>query len=161
MKSFNSIHVCRFSETGLREVFFACYFAFAFGVLLYFSFDDSFCFRPGARNYWLMNGQLAAALATYSFVVSFGVGAALSSLPKLGRTRWLSAVISALVVGFGVALLPFWIYEGYGHFRFEGTWGDVSCYFTEGFGLMFSFVVAPLLAVATFVQEIAILKLHR
>jgi hypothetical protein len=162
MKIFKATYMRRLSETSLRGIFFAFYFAVAFIVLLYFSFDDSFCARPGARNYWIMNGQLALALAAYSFIVTFGVAAVLSiSAPKLGRIRRIRAGISALVVGLGVAFIPFWIYRGYGHFRFEGTWADVSCYFTEGFGLMFPFTVAPLLAIATYVQEIAILKLQR
>lgn len=61
-------------------------------------------------------------------------------------------------VGLVVARLPFLIYRGYGHFRFEGTWADVSCFFTEGYGLMFPIVVAPLLALATFAQKLAFLK---
>ena len=148
----------RSSAPGLRGILFAFYFAAAFIVLFYFSHDDPFCARPGVRNHWLVTGQLALALAAYGFAVSFGVAAALNTAPKIARMRWMGSIIAALVVGLGVASLPFLIYRGSGHFRFEGTWADVSCFFTEGYGLMFPLVVAPLLAVATFAQEIAFLK---
>jgi len=148
----------RSSATGLRGILFPFYLAATFIVLFYFSHDDPFCARPGASNHWLVTGQLALALAAYGFAVSFGVAAVLNTSPKIARMRWMGPIVAALLVGLGVARLPFLIYRGYGHFRFEGTWADVSCFFTEGYGLMFPIVVAPLLALATFAQEIAILK---
>ena len=55
-------------------------------------------------------------------------------------------------MGVSVAALPSWIYEGYGVFRFEGTWASVSCAFTEGYGIVFPILMAPALALATFVK---------
>jgi hypothetical protein len=43
-------------------------------------------------------------------------------------------------------------------FLFEGTRADVSCFFTEGYGFMFLILVAPGLALATFLGELIILK---
>jgi hypothetical protein len=104
---------------------------------------------------------LALALASYDFAVSIGVTTAIAVAPKSLRIRWLAAPITALIVGFGVGYLPFWIYKGYGHFRFEGTWADVSCFFTEGYGMAFPFVVAPLLAIVSLVREFVVLRLRR
>ena len=53
---------------------------------------------------------------------------------------------------FGFVALPFWIYD------FEGTWGDVSCFFTEGYAIAFPFFVALVLALATLAGELAILR---
>ena len=67
-------------------------------------------------------------------------------------SRWLQIFLSALVAGAGFASIPFWIYRGYGHFLLENTWADVSCFFTEGYGMMFPVVVAPLLTGATVIR---------
>lgn len=74
----------------------------------------------------------------------------------------LGQVLSTLLVAAGFAYLPFWIYRGYGVIRFENTWADVSCIFTEE-GNIFAFLLAvtPLLALLTFLREILILKLIR
>ena len=40
---------------------------------------------------------------------------------------------------------------------FEATWADVSCFFTEGFGMVFPIVVAPALALVTLAGELIIL----
>jgi hypothetical protein len=148
----------RFSKKGLRGLLFASYFLVTFIVLVLFTWDDVFCARPAASNHWLATSRLALALAVYGLVVSLAVGATLSPAPGIGRPRWTSTLVAALVVGLGVACLPYLIYQGHGHFRFEGTWADVSCFFIEANGLMFPFLVAPVLAIATFLQEIAILK---
>jgi hypothetical protein len=66
-------------------------------------------------------------------------------------------VVSTLLALVGLASIPFWIYDR-GSFMFEGTWADVSCFFTEGYGMMFPFFVAPALAVATLLGELVILK---
>ena len=53
----------------------------------------------------------------------------------------------------GFISVPDWISPGYGHFRFEDTFADVSCFFTEGFGIAFPIIVAPPLAALTFLCE--------
>ena len=124
------------------------YFAIAFVILFFFALNDSFCARPEANNHLLVTGQLALAVEVFAFIVSFAVDAALSAAPRIGRIRLLGLLIPAIVVGLGGAIMPFWIYQGYGHFRFEHTWADVSCFFTEGYGLAFSMLVVPLFALA-------------
>jgi hypothetical protein len=58
-----------------------------------------------------------------------------------------------MIAAAGFASIPFWIYRGHGVFLFENTWADVSCFFTEGRGMAFPFVVAPALSIATLVRE--------
>jgi len=57
--------------------------------------------------------------------------------------------------------MTFWIYRGYGHFLLEGTWADVSCFFAEGAGMAFPFVVAPVLGLLTLLHGIAWLRAGR
>jgi hypothetical protein len=52
----------------------------------------------------------------------------------------------------------FLIYGGYGHFLFENTRPDVSCFFIEGFGEAFPFFVAPLLTLARLIREWMVAK---
>ena len=55
--------------------------------------------------------------------------------------------------------IPFWIYPGArpATFLFKGTWADVSCFFAEGYGMMFPLFVAPVLAIAILAGEFVIL----
>ena len=41
-------------------------------------------------------------------------------------------------------------------FMFEDTFADVSCFFTEGYGMMFPIIEAPLLALATICAQLLI-----
>ena len=60
----------------------------------------------------------------------------------------------------GLASIPFWIYDR-GRVMFGGTWADVSCFFTEGFGMMFPIIIAPALALTTLMGALVILKATR
>ena len=57
------------------------------------------------------------------------------------------------------ASIPFWIYPGArpATFLFQGTWADVSCFFAEGYGMMFPLFVAPVVAIAILAGEFVIL----
>jgi len=149
----------RRSETALRATLFAFYWAVAFIALFLFSKDDSFCGRPGARSHTLVAGQLSLALAAYDAVVSLVVATTLTAALKNFKvtTTW----VTTLVVGFGVGILPSWIYRGYGHFRFENSWADVSCFFTEANEFGFLVLIAPLLILTTFAREIIVLRFGR
>lgn len=68
--------------------------------------------------------------------------------------RTVSPLLGGAIAGAGLASMPFWIYRGYGHFFFEGTWGDISCFFKEGTGIAFPFVVAPVLGFLTLLHGI-------
>jgi hypothetical protein len=68
---------------------------------------------------------------------------------------------SSLLVGGCLALLPFWLFQGYGHFRFEYTTWNVNCLFTEGYAISFPVICAPVFAVMTFCREIGIAKILR
>jgi hypothetical protein len=67
--------------------------------------------------------------------------------------------VGTLLALLGFVSITFWIYDS-AKFMFEGTWADVNCFFAEGYGLAFPVVVAPALALATFVGELVILKTY-
>jgi hypothetical protein len=74
----------------------------------------------------------------------------------------LSGIFVSTILAFaGFASLPFWLFEGYGHWRFENTGANVSCFFMEGYGMAFPFVVAPLLAMATLVCEVLVYRTQK
>ncbi len=144
----------RLTETRLRGILSVIYWAVAFIVLLIFSSGDPFCARPGARNHTIATAQLALALAAYDFVVSVLVALLANAAKRVFSWWWITVSLITLIVGAGVAYLPFWIYRGYGNFRFKNTWADVSCFFTEGYVIAFLFIVAPVLACATLLREV-------
>ena len=81
-------------------------------------------------------------------------------MAKKYAVPWFAVPVSTVLVLVAFASIPFWIYDS-GRFMFEGTWADVSCFFTEGFGMMFPVMVAPALALATLAGELVILKANR
>ncbi len=151
----------RSSEAALRAVPAVIYWLVAFFVLLSFSAGDLFCARPGARNHILMTAQLALALAIYDFLIGAGASAITKSAKDVVNLRWITPLVATLIVGCSLAYLPVWIYRSYGHFRFEDSRADVSCFFTEGYGLAFMFVVAPIMALTTFLRELIVSRLQR
>ena len=80
---------------------------------------------------------------------------------NLMKLRTVAPLLGGAIAGAGLASMTFWIYRGYGHFLFEGTWGDVSCFFTEGAGIAFPFVVAPVLGFLTLLHGIIWLRTGR
>jgi hypothetical protein len=149
------------TENSLRGSCTVGYWIVVFVILFLFSVDDPFCERTGTRNHLIATAELALALATFDFVVCTSVTMVVKALKTTLKLPWMHAMIAALLVGIGLAYLPFWIYKGYGHFRFEHTWADVSCFFTEANELGFILFVAPPLAVATFLREILIRRLAK
>jgi hypothetical protein len=140
-------------EKRVRAAVVMAYFVACFAVLFYYTSGSSFCARPGESGHAAQTFHLTVACTVWEILAScFGtVAARRSAMP------WLAPLVSTLLALVGLASIPFWIFEN-GRFLFEGTWADVSCFFTEGYGMMFPVVVAPALAVATLVGELAILK---
>jgi hypothetical protein len=135
------------------------YFIVAYVILFCYGDRRYFCSQERTgHNYAHTTAVLAAACTVWSAFAS-----ALGTLPTRTKTKrktqgLLAIATAAVVGGVGFASIPFWLYRGYGTFLLEHTWFDVSCFFTEGFGLIFPFVVAPLLTATTVLQEWLILR---
>jgi hypothetical protein len=147
----------RHSKHGFRGALFFGYFILTAVVLFVFSAGDTFCARPGGPSHEVTTLKLTVALSILDFAVSVIAASAASASSTFVTSRWIAPITAALLVGAVCASLPIWIYRGYGHFRFENTWADVSCFFAEGYGLSFMFFVAPILALATFLREAIVL----
>lgn len=140
-------------EKEVRAAVTASWFTISFVVLFYYTYGSFFCSRPGESGHVAQTLHLAVACTLWEAVVSF-CGALVAK--KCG-VWWLAPVFSTVLALLGFASIPFWIYDS-GRFMFEGTWADVSCFFTEGYGMVFPIFVAPILAAATLAGEFAIHK---
>lgn len=138
----------RATNNWIRPLSTLAYFVIAC-LILYFYADPYFCSssRTG-QSRLLVSCKLSIACSLWDFAAGW---IAASILRDMGRI--LPALFAGIITAVGFASIPFWIYRGYGEFVFENTWADVSCFFTEGSGMAFPFVVAPALAVATFARE--------
>jgi hypothetical protein len=135
-----------------RVALTAIYFAATFSILFYFSEGNTFCEQ--VNGHLIESIRLAIACTVWSLFASF-CGAIASQ--AFGRfLKFFGGFVSFFVAFAGFASLPFWLYLGYGHFRFENTIADVSCFFTEGFGIVFPIIVAPVLAALTLACEFVI-----
>ena len=150
------------TEHAVRGIFAGCYWIVVFVGMYLFYRDDSFCMRPGSRNYAWMTAQLALGLAAWDFVASVAGSVIASAFAKwFIKLPWSSVIPATLIAGFGFFYLPFWIYKGYGIFRFQNTWADVRCFFTEGYLLGFLFFLAPLLTLTSFLRELLVVRSQR
>ena len=138
------------SKTARWVLAFLCYWLVAFGLLAFFVEDDSFCERDGGSV--LVAAKLSLAIAIFDLILSLVIERSLWAARKTVWFGWLGPIIATLVIGVVVAALPSWIYRGYGGFRFAGTWASVSCVFTEAYGIIFPILMAPALALATFMK---------
>jgi hypothetical protein len=84
----------------------------------------------------------------------FACTAGLFVAQKIINLRTAAPLLAAAISGTGLASIPFWLSRGYGHYLFEGTAIDVSCFFVEGYGLAFSFVIAPALGLLSLAHGI-------
>jgi hypothetical protein len=156
------IVLMRLSVKRTRLVHTVLYFVVSFAVLFYYTSNDYFCSstRTG-QSHALVTARLALACTTWNLFASACGILAMTGAKKFWHWSGVAPLVSTLIAGAGFAYLPFWIFEGYGKFRFENTWGDVSCFFTEANGLAFPFVVAPALAATTLISELLIAKARR
>ncbi len=134
---------------GTRVALTALYFAATFCYLFYISDGDTFC--GGAHGRLVESIRLAIACTAWSLFAS--LCAAIVRQIFGSYLKFSGAFISFAVALLGFISITYWIYLGYGHFRFENTIADVSCFFTEGFAIAFPIIVAPVLAALTFLCE--------
>ena len=118
--------------------------------MLAFFVDRDFCARGGGSV--LVAVKLSFAIAVFDSIMSIAIARLLNFARQTLWFDWLGPIIATLVVGVVVAALPSWIDRGYGVFRFRGTWASVSCAFAEGYGIVFPIMMAPALALATFLK---------
>ena len=134
----------------LRLVTEVLYLAVAYAVLFFYA-DNYFCSAARGQSRPIVSAKLALACTTWDVFAS--LCGTLAFVIQGKSARWIPVIVATVIVGVGLASMPFWINRGYGRFLFENTWADVSCFFTEGNGLAFPFVVAPALMATTLIRE--------
>jgi len=133
----------------------AGYLLFA-GVFLGIVYNgDTFC---GGRHHHIESILVFSMLAALWDAVSGLVASAVDpfvGLPRrpAGRVAWESVFTCMFVAALGFLPVPVWIYRGFGHFRFEGTWLDFGCLFAEGYSYGYLMLVGPFLTAASGVRE--------
>src|SRR5215470_460727 len=131
-------------EKKVHAVVAIGYFATCFALLFYYTYGSPFCPRPGESGHLAQTLHLAIACTLWEVLVST-CGALLA---KTFDVRGVAPVVSTTLALIVFASFPFWMSES-GGFISEGMWADVSCFFTEGYGMAFPLIVAPVLALAT------------
>jgi hypothetical protein len=138
-----------------RSALVGAYFAVAFALLHWYAGNGYFCARTGPMRTTL---RLAVGCTIWD-LFTCSAGSWLANMVM--KLRIAAPLLSGAFTAAGLASIPFWIYRGYGHFLFEGTWIDVSCFFTEANGLAFPFVVAPALAILSLLHCAALLRISK
>jgi ABC-type phosphate transport system permease subunit len=145
-----------FGTKQRRVLLTALFFVVACGILAAFSYDSYFCSSARAgRSHALTTARLALGCTAWNLLASVCGGMISAAISDRAAIR---LTLSTLIAGIGYASVPFWIYQGYGKFLLENTWADVSCFFTEGYGMAFPFVAAPALALTTMICEWLLVK---
>jgi len=144
----------------LRLVLFVPCLTVVFSIVFAFYFGDPFCRRPESHSYFLQVAVLSSVVAAWDFLVGALAAATLFRADSDFEWFWLRTLTTTVLAASGFAYLPFWIYRGYGVFRFHDTWADISCFFTEGYGIAYLFFLVPILAVTTFAREAVLVRLE-
>ncbi|MGH9495068.1 MAG: hypothetical protein ACRD3B_08735 [Candidatus Sulfotelmatobacter sp.] len=131
------------------------YLAATYGILFLYA-DSYFCSAPRGQVRYIVSAKVALAFTLWDVLAG---ACGMFALRRLNiASRWLATLLTAIIAAVGFGSISFWIYRGYGHFLFEGTVADVSCFFTEGSGMVFPIVVAPALTAASLIRSWLVLK---
>lgn len=142
-----------------RDLRVRIYLAIVYGLLVFTTLvaqyrDSYFCNRIGKFGFMAPVVTLSVAVTLLDLIASLCArGLDLRWVPK-GPRIYIAPVACSVIVACGLSYLPFWIYLGYGHFRFENTVLNVSCLFSEGYGIVFLYIFAPLFAILSLVREL-------
>ena len=135
------------------------YFATTYAILSYYTYGDYFCSSSRAgQSRSLTTARLALLCKGWDLVASACGMLAATVLNNYWRWVGNAPLVGALVAGAGFAYMPFWINEGLGRLLYLHSCLDVSCFFGEGNGIGFLFIVAPALATVTLIRECLIAK---
>ena len=135
----------------LSEVAYACC---VIAFLSFFYNGSPFCGRLQVLKLALVVVALDSLASSFGWAFSW-------TLRSKRKVVVYAPVFSTLLVSGCLVYLPFWLFQGYGHFRFEYTSWNLRCVFEEGYVITFLAICAPVLAGMTFCREIGIEKVLR
>jgi hypothetical protein len=140
----------------LRLALTILYFATCYGILFYYTYGSPFCVQPDLHA--IETARLAIACTAWDLFASI-CGLLVACISKK-VTSGIAPFVATLTAGIDFVYLPFWMFQGYGHFRFEYTW-NMNCFFTEASGMVFPFVVSPVFTLMTLFREWLVIRMQR
>ena len=140
-------------QKKVRATVTCSYFIVCFTGLFYYTYGSYFCSPPRGTGHTAETLRLTVVCTGWALLAS----TCGTYVARISKVRGLAPIVSTLLALAGFIALPFIIYDA-GRFLTERTWADVTCFFNEGYGVMFPFTVAPALALASLVGELVILK---
>lgn len=148
------------SELRLRIFLELAYGLLTFAVFAIFYRQDFFCNRTSSLGYVAPVLTLTIGVTLLDFIATM-CGRVLAhylaaSIPK----TLIASVVCSAIVGIVLFYLPFWVNQGYGHFRFESI-ANVGCLFTEGYGMMFLYLAPPFFALLSLIRELILGRMLR
>lgn len=135
----------------IRSASTGVYFALSFAVLYWFADERYFCALSPLRSTF----RLSLACTILDLLACI---AGLWLAQKIMSLRTAAPLLAGAITGAALASIPFWIHRCYGRFSFVGTPADISCFFAEGYGIAFPFVIAPALGFLTLIHGIVWLR---
>jgi hypothetical protein len=138
---------------GLRLAFVPAYALVAWGLLYCYYAGDSLCGYAGAPSVRLATMRFALLATALDTIVSLVAGLFRREKRTPSRLKWRS-LLEALAVGLILYCAQNFLFDAVvDSQRLDGTLADVSCLLTEGYGMLYPFVVVPAVALLTFVRE--------
>lgn len=160
LDSDNDPHMWR-SEFFARILSEVAYGFCAIAFLFFFYSGNTFCGPPQSGDLTQHLFKLALGVVVLDSVASLFGWVSDRAFGSSPIAFGYAPAFATLTVGVCLAYFPFWLYQGYGHFRLEYTPWNVDCLFREGYGMMFPIIGAPLFAAITLARELVIVKMRR
>jgi hypothetical protein len=145
-----------FQHFRLRVALESFYAVTVLVILCFIARGNYFCNRPGSSGFFIPALSLTVGVSVWDLISGI-----LGAMTARSGWRWVAPVLVSVAVFAGLARLPSIVFRGNGAVAFSDTRADVSCFVTEGYGMMFPFTVAPLFAVLSLVRELLFLRLQR
>jgi len=139
-------------EIRIRTLVESAFFLCLFGAFLWEALGNYFCSESGRGMAARQSLNIALVMTLWDSIASVcGLSVAWflrESASARAVTIWISAGVAA--IGYFGAISILWPGRQLGPF---GSALDCSCFFTEGYGMLFPITWAPLLVIATIVRE--------
>jgi hypothetical protein len=139
------------SSPQARIILSGVYFAIAFASLLIFYWPPSLCGQITRATFLLYVAGIALTITGIDVIASLLGSFILSVSADLSA---LALLAGPTITAAGTAYLSQWLFNGYGHYKFENIWPALHCFFEEGYGMAFAVLGAIFFAFVTFLREL-------
>lgn len=141
-------------ELRIRALVEIIFWAFLFAAFLWEAYGSYFCTESGRISAVLQALRISFILTVWDFVASALGLLAAHPLRNSTSAKIICLLVSAVIGGIGYVCAVFIFAPGGSEELIFGRVLDCSCFFTEGYGMMFPFTWASLLVAATVIREL-------